>query len=62
MIVTLAADDAHRLLTVIAEGPIDFEAIRECLVNERTDAALGYGEVIDACWSCHTGHNTQYAQ
>jgi hypothetical protein len=48
MIFTLAADDATRVLTVIAEGPIDLEAIRAHLVDERADGALGYRELIDA--------------
>jgi hypothetical protein len=48
MLVTLARDDAQRLLSVIAEGPIDFEAIRTHLQHERADGGLGYRELIDA--------------
>ena len=48
MIVTLGADDASRVLTVIAEGAVDFEEIRAHLLDERADGALGYRELIDA--------------
>jgi hypothetical protein len=48
MIVTLAVDDTTRVLTVLAEGPIDFAAIRAHLVDERSEGALGYKELIDA--------------
>jgi hypothetical protein len=48
MIVTLGADDAGRVLRVVAEGPIDFAEIRAHLVEERADGALGYRELIDA--------------
>ena len=48
MIVTLSTDDASRLLTVIAEGAISFDDIRAHLLDERSDGALGYHELIDA--------------
>ena len=48
MIVTLGADDASRVLTVIAEGAVDFEEIRAHFLDERADGALGYRELIDA--------------
>jgi hypothetical protein len=48
MIVTLAIDDVRHLLTVLAEGAIDFEAIRAHLADERARRALGYRELIDA--------------
>ena len=41
-------DETRRELTVIAEGRIDFEAIRAHLARERTHGALGYRELIDA--------------
>ena len=41
-------DETRRELTVIAEGRIDFEAIRAHLARERASGALGYGELIDA--------------
>ena len=41
-------DDTRRELTVIAEGRIDFEAIRAHLAREGGAEALGYCELIDA--------------
>ena len=48
MIVTLGADDARRVLTVVAEGAVDFEEIRAHLLDERAEGALGFRELIDA--------------
>ena len=41
-------DERRRELTVIAEGRIDFEAIRAHLARERSSDALGDRELIDA--------------
>jgi hypothetical protein len=48
MIVTLGANDASRVLRVVAEGAVDFAEIRAHLLDERADGALGYRELIDA--------------
>jgi hypothetical protein len=48
MIVTLGADEDSGVLTVIADGVVDFEAIRAHLVDERQDGVLGHRELIDA--------------
>lgn len=48
MIVTLGADGATRVLTVLAEGPVDYEEIRAHVLEERATGALGYRELIDA--------------
>ena len=48
MIVTLGADADSGVLTVVADGVVDFEQIRAHLVDERRDSALGYRELIDA--------------
>ena len=41
-------DETRRELTVIAEGRIDFDAIRAHLARERDVGALGFRELIDA--------------